>query len=140
MKKWTARIVTHFLQRYGNSSYCGEEYKHVGVWFRDAIIPVVLRSVFQVLYSKSNGVFVTEDVHRGCITFISNCCEMSGPFKIIKPQMDFLLFDVIFPTLLLTPKEIEMFDTDPSEFMRKVITLLSYYDLLFDVDIFIFCN
>jgi len=54
----------------------------------------------------SKGGFLTDDVHRMCISFVASCVEMSPTYKVLKPHLDFLLFNVIFPTLCLTQDEI----------------------------------
>ena len=59
-----------------------------------------------ILIQKSQGVFVTETVHRMCITYVCNSVEMSPTYKVLKPHMEFLLFGVIFPTLSLSQADI----------------------------------
>lgn len=79
-------------------------------------IPTVMLN----LQWKAAGKFLTEDVHRQCLTYLVGCAEMSPTYKVIKPHMNFLLFDVIFPTLCLTTEDAGTFDSDPHEFIRKV--------------------
>ena len=37
---------------------------------------------------------------------------------LLAPHLDFLLFEVVFPLMCITPKDIERFETDPHEFVR----------------------
>jgi hypothetical protein len=40
--------------------------------------------------------------------------------QVIKPHLDYLIFQVLFPVLCLTDAELELFENDPAEFVRKV--------------------
>lgn len=106
MKKWAARIVTHFIQHYGNPRYSGEEYKEFSEYFREHTAKLLLEPMVNILIQRSQGVFVTNIVTRMCITYVSNSVEMSPTYKVLKPHLDFILFGVILPTLSLTGEEV----------------------------------
>lgn len=120
LKKWTSRIMTHFLQRYGNPRYCNEEDKPFANFFRDNTSIVLLGPAMNNLQMKAHGQFLTDDVHRSCLAYLNNCCEMSPPYKVMKPHLNFILFEAVFPALCLTKDEVELFNDDPQEFIRKV--------------------
>lgn len=106
MKKWAARIVTHFIQRYGNPRYCEDEYKQFAEYFREHTAKLLLEPMVNILIQKSEGAFVTDIVSRMCITYVGNSVEMSPTYKIVKPHLDFILFGVILPTMSLTDEEL----------------------------------
>lgn len=120
LKKWAGRLITTFIQRYGNPKYTEECYVEFSKYFASVFAVQLLQPVFQVLSSKSSGSFVTDEVHINCISFVSNCSEMSVTYKVVKPLLRDLLVNVIFPTLCLSQAEIKMFSEDPSEFMHKI--------------------
>ena len=120
MKKWTARIITHFIQRYGNPSYSGEDNKAFSEYFKNYTSKILLAPVMNTLALRSNGAFVTDSVYRNCIAYMSAASEMSPSYKAMKPHMEFILFKVILPSLCLSEDEVGMFDTDPIEFVRRV--------------------
>jgi len=62
MKKWVARIITHFIQRYGNPQYAGKEYKAFATHFRQHTSVALLTPVMNTLMVKSSGGFVTDQV------------------------------------------------------------------------------
>lgn len=68
---------------------------------------MLMGPAMNVLASKAQGQFVTDAVHRHCLTYISSCVEMSPTYKVLKPHLDFILFEVTFPTLCLTEKDLE---------------------------------
>jgi importin-7 len=112
--------MTHFIQRYGNPRYCSEEDKPFADYFRGNTAIQLLAPAMNNLQIKARGGFLTDDVHRSCLTYLSNCAEMSPTYKVIKPHLNFVLFEVVFPTLCLTHEDARLFDDDPVEFIRKV--------------------
>lgn len=120
VKKWTARIITHFIQRYGNPQYAGKEYKAFATHFRQNTAIALLTPVMNTLMTKTDGGFITDHVHRLCITYICNSVEMSPTYKVLKPHLDYILFSVIMPTLCLSKADVALFEDDPQEFIRKV--------------------
>ena len=117
MKKWVARIITHFIQRYGNPQYAGKEYKAFATHFRQHTSVALLTPVMNTLMVKSSGGFVTDQVHRMCISYVCNSVEMSPTYKLLKPHMEYILFSVIMPTLCLSESDLELFEDDPQEFI-----------------------
>ena len=69
---------------------------------------------------RNTGKYVTDDVYRMCMTYITSCIEMSPTYKVLKPHLESILFQVIFPTLALSSVELELFNSDPQEFIRYV--------------------
>ena len=106
LKKWAGRIITQFIQRYGNPRYAGEEYKQFAEFFRANTASQLLVPVMNCLAVQSRGGFLTNDVHRMCISFVASCVEMSPTYKVLKPHLDFLLFQVVFPTLCLSTEDV----------------------------------
>ena len=120
LKKWAFRIIQNFIQRYGNPRHADPEYEAFAKFFRDNTAAVLLAPVLNTLGQKAQGAYLTEDVHRMSITYVVACVEMSPTFKILKPHMDFLLFNIVFPVLCLPNEDVQLFDEDPAEFVRKV--------------------
>lgn len=120
LKKWAHRIVQNFIQRYGNPKYATEEDQQFAVYFRSNTAVQLLGPILSTLAHKAAGHFVTEDVTRGCITYLGNAVEMSPTFKAMQPHIDFILFQVVFEALCISPQEITLFTDDPTEFIRKV--------------------
>eukprot|EP01039_Chlorochromonas_danica_P004922 gene4922-5403_t len=120
LKKWAARIMTHFIQRYGNPRYAPEPTKAFSEYFRSHIAVALMMPAFHNLEWLVKGYYLTEHVHRACISYLANCAEMSPTYKVLKPHLEFLLFHVIFPTLCVTVEDVRLFDEDPVEFVRKL--------------------
>jgi hypothetical protein len=106
LKKWAGRIVTHFIQRYGNPRYADADFKQFAEFFRAHTANQLLAPVMNCLARVTKGSYITDDAHRMCISYVASCVEMSPTYKVLKPHLDFILFSVVFPTLCLTQDEI----------------------------------
>lgn len=120
LKKWAARIVCQFIQRYGNPRTAADQYQSFAVFFRSNIAMLLLGPIMNNLSLKSSGGYITDDLHRMCLSYMMCAVEMSPTFKVIKPHLDFVLFQAIFQTLCLSPEDIRLFTEDPVEFVRKI--------------------
>lgn len=66
-----------------------------------------MQAVMTVLAQHhTEGMFVTEAVHFSCLTYLSSAAEMSPTYKVIKPHLDFVLGQIIFPVLCINVDEI----------------------------------
>mmetsp|Transcript_23745 Transcript_23745/g.34001 ORF Transcript_23745/g.34001 Transcript_23745/m.34001 type:complete len:1123 (-) Transcript_23745:74-3442(-) len=120
LKKWAARIMSQFIQRYGNPRFCSKEFKAFSEYFRSNTAALLLGPAMTNLEIKARGGFITDDVQRLCLNYVAACVEMSPTYKVLKPHLDFLLFQVVFPTLCISDEDIRLFNDDPVEFVRKV--------------------
>lgn len=121
MKKWVARIINQFMARYGNPMHCAAENKAFATHFRSNTGPTLLGSVMRLLGAHhAQGQYISEPVHRSCLSFLANAVEMSPTYKIIKPHLEFLIIRILFPTLQISDSELRLFQDDPIEFVRKV--------------------
>lgn len=68
---------------------------------------------------RKNGCFCTDRVMQLCFVFLQEAVDSSVTYKLIKPHLNFLLFEVVHPTLCLTPKDLQLWSEDPHEFVRK---------------------
>ena len=48
----------------------------------------------------------------------SSAVEAGPLYKMMKPHLDFVLFECALPTLCASPADVRRFDEDPQEFVR----------------------
>jgi hypothetical protein len=113
-----------FISKYGNPMYAGTENEKFANYFKDYASKILLTPVMNTLAVKASGSFVTNFVTQSCLAYVSAASEMSPTYKMIKPHMEFILFRVIFPCLCLSENDLELFTSDPIEFVRRVHTPL----------------
>jgi hypothetical protein len=129
VKKWAAQIMSRFFSRYGIASYAEDEAKEFANFFSQNVAPQFLGPVCDTLNLRPTGQFCTDRVVHLCLTFVDLAIELAPTYKMLKPHMDFLLYQVCFPTICLTSDDIDLFENDPHEFVhRQNSPLADFYD------------
>lgn len=119
VKKWATNIAQHLFMRYGNPKGCKEENEAFCKYFKDHGSMTLLGPIMNQLQLKAQGRYISEAVHRNCLSFMSSAVELSTTYKAIKPYMAFFIGNVVVPSLCIKADEIAMFQEDPLEFVRK---------------------
>jgi hypothetical protein len=130
VKKWAVQIMSRLFSRYGIPSYADDdEAKSFALHFSQSVAPLFLGPVCEALNLRPTGQFCTDRVVHLCLTFVDLAVELSSTYKLLKPHLDFLLYQVCFPTMCLTPEDIAVFENDPVEFVHKASSpLADFYD------------
>ena len=132
VKKWAVQIMSRLFSRYGIPSYADEddpESKTFAFYFSRTVAPQFLGPVFDTLNLRPTGQFCTDRVVHLSLTFVDLAVELSSTYKLLKPHLDFLLFQVCFPTMCLSEDDIDCFENDPVEFVHKQNSpLADFYD------------
>lgn len=129
VKKWAAQIMSRLFSRYGIASYAEDEAKDFAHYFSQNVAPQFLGPVCETLNLRVQGKFCTDRVVHLCLTFVDLAVELAPTYKMLKPHLDFLLFQVCFPTVCLSSEDIELFENDPHEFVhRQNSPLADFYD------------
>lgn len=119
LKKWALQILCRFYTRYGNPKKAEESYLEMSTIYRNTIAPELLPCVMETLALRKNGRFCTDRAVQLCLVFLQEAVDSSVAYKILKPHLGFIIFEVIHPVLCLTPKDLKLWAEDPHEFVRK---------------------
>jgi importin-7 len=125
LKKWLVRIMTNFISRYGNPRYAATENQTFAEYFKNSIAVQLLEPALTNLMWKANGKYISDEVHRQCLAYLVSAAEMAPTYKYMKQHLSIILIQIIFPTLCITTEDIEVFNDDPSDFVRRVYDPLS---------------
>ncbi|KAL7574621.1 hypothetical protein ACA910_002972 [Epithemia clementina (nom. ined.)] len=130
VKKWAVQVMSRMFSRYGFVSYADDEpAKEFARYFSTVVAPQFLGPVCETLNIRTLGQFCTDRVVHLCLTFVTSAVELSATYKLLKPHLDFLLYQVCFPVLCLSPSDVECFENDPVEFVHKQNSpLADFYD------------
>lgn len=130
VKKWAVQIMSRLFSRYGMPSYADEAHaKDFAVYFSQSVAPQFLGPVCETLNLRPSGRFCTDRVIHLCLTFVDLAVELASTYKMLKPHLDFLLYQVCFPTMCLNAEDIDCFENDPVEFVHKQNSpLADFYD------------
>lgn len=130
VKKWAVQIMSRLFSRYGIPSYADDqEAKDFALYFSQTVAPQFLGPVCETLNLRPTGHFCTDRVVHLCLTYVDLAVEMSSTYRLLKPHLDFLLYQVCFPTMCLHEEDIDCFENDPVEFVHKQNSpLADFYD------------
>ncbi|CAM9437770.1 unnamed protein product, partial [Laminaria digitata] len=118
-KKWACNIAQRFFTRYGQPHYAEEKMTDFAEAFSKQLAPKLLEQVMNTLALRARGEYCTNRVVHACLVFVGPATELSHTYKLLKPHLDFLLFQAVFPELCLSKSDVEAFDSDPHEFIHK---------------------
>jgi importin-7 len=119
VKQWALQILCRFYTRYGHPKRVEAEHQEMSQLYRNQIAPGLLPCVLDTVSLRKNGRFCTDRVMQLCFVFLQEAVDSSVTYKLIKPHLSFLLFEVVHPVLCLTPKDLQLWNDDPHEFVRK---------------------
>lgn len=130
VKKWTVQIMSRLFSRYGIPSYVDDdEAKEFANFFSQTVAPQFLGPVCETLNLRPTNQFCTDRVLHLCLTYVDLAVELSSTYKLLKPHLDFLLYQVCFPTMCLHKDDIDCFENDPVEFVQKQNSpMADFYD------------
>ena len=58
-------------------------------------------------------------VRQLAFTYVCSAVEVGSLYKLLKPHLEFVLFECTLPTMCPTPLDIKRFSEDPQEFVRR---------------------
>jgi hypothetical protein len=130
VKKWSVQIMSRLFSRYGIPNYADDqEAKDFALYFSQNVAPQFLGPVCETLNLRPTGHFCTDRVVHLCLTYVDLAVELSSTYRLLKPHLDFLLYQVCFPTMCLNQDDIDAFENDPVEFVHKQNSpLADFYD------------
>jgi hypothetical protein len=132
VKKWAVQIMSRWFSRYGIPAHAPDdepEAQQFAAYFSNDVAPQFMGPVFDTLNLRPTGQFCTDRVLHLCLTFVDLAVELASTYKLLKPHLDFLLFQVCFPTMCLSQDDVDCFENDPVEFVHKQNSpLADFYD------------
>jgi len=119
MKKWAAQIASRFLVRYGRSKYVELSGREFARLFCSQKAPLLLEATMGLLAAHGRGAFVSARVRQLAFTYLDSAVEIGALYKLVRPHLDFVLFDATLPALCATERDVDEFDSDPQEYVRR---------------------
>lgn len=129
VKKWAVQIMSRLFSRYGMPSYADDDAKDFATFFSQNVATQFLGPVCETLNLRPSGQFCTDRVVHLCLTYVDLAVELAATYRLLKPHLEFLLYQVCFPTMCLTEEDVSIFENDPHEFVhRQNSPLADFYD------------
>mmetsp|Transcript_116917 Transcript_116917/g.268284 ORF Transcript_116917/g.268284 Transcript_116917/m.268284 type:complete len:1024 (-) Transcript_116917:118-3189(-) len=116
-KKWALRIAGRFFARYGQPRQARDP-EFAEYWlttFSAGFVEVCL----SVLRLRHEGMWLTKSVVHCCLTYLTESADHATTWAVLKPQVKFVLFEVVWPLLWYSEEEFERWQEDPVEYVRQ---------------------
>ncbi len=118
-KKWACHIFARFFSRFGIVKFADGDHKEFAKFFGQNIAPLLLQSCLHQLQLPKQGRYCSPRVTHLCLNYVEKSIELPNTWAAMKPHLNFILFECVFPLLCMTEDDMQMFHEDPHEFVRK---------------------
>lgn len=123
--------------RYGNPQTLGKsneiDYTAVAKNFLENFAPEILKGYLQQI---EKWVAKTTWLSKACLSytlaFLDECVRPKSMWNHLKPHMEGLISHLIFPVLCQSDEDIELFETDPQEYLHRK---LNFYEEVSSPDV-----
>ena len=122
LHKWAFRILHRFFARYGNpdlTDFGGEESapdtKEFARWWLSTFAPPLVGIISDALSKEK----ISRAAKYQAISFLGEAIQHSTSYKALKPRLNQILFEVIFPLMCFSAQDGELWESDPDEFIRR---------------------
>ena len=136
-KKWVSAILYRLYERYGNPKFVPHEgngesgtqaLKHFAQWFSSQCSIPLLTCMLNVLRASKNDGFVPRRVLTNCFNYLDLAVRQASTFKHLRPHLDELLFEILFPILCYSQTDLEMWESNPYEYIRLLQSLEEHFN------------
>jgi hypothetical protein len=122
--KWTFTILKRYCFRYGNPDYGAKKNKKFAKHWMETyscsfweILNEYLKSLKLIKMPKKQG--------SNLIACLFHCFQMDSIVKKFESTYEELMLDILFEIIKFTKEDQELFEDNPVEYFRKVISRLT---------------
>ncbi|KAI4283002.1 MAG: hypothetical protein L6R38_002486 [Xanthoria sp. 2 TBL-2021] len=129
-KKWAYANLNRLYVRYGNPGTHPKNSPPEVVEFSKSFIvdfaPEILKAYLQQLDKwAQKSAWLSKPSLSYTLSFLDECVKPKSMWNHLKPHMDSLISHVFFPVLCQSDEDLELFDSDPSEYLHRK---LNFYE------------
>ncbi|KAG2658417.1 hypothetical protein PVAP13_1KG222700 [Panicum virgatum] len=119
VKKWTIHILNRLYTRFGDLKLQKLESKAFAQMFQKTYAGKILACHMQLLNAIRTGDYLPDRVINLVLQYLTNSVTKNSMYQMMQPQIDILLFEIIFPLMCFNDKDQNLWDEDPHEYVRK---------------------
>ncbi|XP_042430616.1 importin beta-like SAD2 isoform X1 [Zingiber officinale] len=127
VKKWTIHILNRLYTRFGDLKLQKPENKAFAQMFHDSCAGKILQCDLQLLNVVRTGGYLPDRVINLIVQFVTSSISKNSMYQLLQPQLDIVLFEIIFPLMCFNDNDQNLWAEDPHEYVRKG------YDILEDL-------
>ena len=129
-KKWAYANLNRLFVRYGspssNQKNSSPEMVEFSKTFLANFAPEILKGYLQQIEKwASKTTWLSKPSLSYTLSFMDECVKPKLMWNHLKPHMDTLISHVLFPILCQSDEDIELFDSDPPEYLHRK---LNFYE------------
>ncbi|OAX84464.1 hypothetical protein ACJ72_01164 [Emergomyces africanus] len=126
-KKCSYANLNRLFVRYGNPNLLGKssssKYTPYAKAFITTFAPEILKGYLGEIDKWVNGQWLSKPALSYTLVFLQDCVKPKMTWDHLKPHMDNLIQHLIFPVLCQSDEDIELFETDPSEYLHRKLNI-----------------
>ncbi|ETV70025.1 hypothetical protein, variant 1 [Aphanomyces astaci] len=125
-KKWTLQVICRFYNVFGNPKHSNST-PELSAFFRGQVAPHLLVAVLETLSLRPSGRYCPDRIVQLSLMYVQEAILSATAYKQLQPHLDFVLFKVIHPLFCLTRSDLDLFQSDPHEYIRRCSDVLGEY-------------
>ncbi|KAM8973357.1 importin-8 [Pelodytes ibericus] len=126
-KKWALHILTRLFERYGSPGGVTKEYYEFSEFFLKTYAVGVQQVLLKVLEQHRQKQYVAPRVLQQTLNYLNQGVSHSVTWKQLKPHMQSIAEDVIFPLMCYKDEDEDLWQDDPYEYIRMKFDVFEDY-------------
>ncbi|XP_035003849.1 importin-8 isoform X3 [Hippoglossus stenolepis] len=122
-KKWSLRIITRLFERYGSPGNVTKEYGEFADFFLKTYAVGIQQVLLKVVDQHRQKQYITPRVLQQCLNYLNQGLSHSLTWKQMKPHMQTICQEVIFPLMCYKDEDEKLWQEDPYEYIRMKFNL-----------------
>ncbi|TYH49706.1 hypothetical protein ES332_D10G154500v1 [Gossypium tomentosum] len=119
VKKWTVHILNRLFTRFGDLKLRNPENRAFAQMFQKNYAGKVLECHLNLLGVVRVGGYLPDRVTNLVLQYLSSSISKNSMYTLLQPQLDVLLFEIVFPLMCFNDNDQKLWDEDPHEYVRK---------------------
>ncbi|KAF3832671.1 hypothetical protein F7725_026336 [Dissostichus mawsoni] len=117
-KKWALHILARLFERYGSPGNTTKEYAEFAELFLKEYAVPAQQVLLKVLYQYKEKQYVAPRVLQQTLNYINQGIAHAVTWRNLKPHIQGIIQDVVFPLMCYTDSDEELWQEDPYEYIR----------------------
>uniref|UniRef100_A0A0E0P7G0 Importin N-terminal domain-containing protein n=1 Tax=Oryza rufipogon TaxID=4529 RepID=A0A0E0P7G0_ORYRU len=119
VKKWIIHILNRLYTRFADMKLQRPESKAFAQMFQKNYAGKILGCHLQLLNAIRTGGYLPDRVINLILQYLTNSVTKNSMYQLMQPQIDIILFEIIFPLMCFNDSDQMLWDEDPHEYVRK---------------------
>ncbi|XWS13239.1 hypothetical protein CRYUN_Cryun36dG0020500 [Craigia yunnanensis] len=119
VKKWTVHILNRLYTRFGDLKLRNPENRAFAQMFQKNYAGKILECHLNLLGVIRVGGYLPDRVTNLILQYLSSSISKNSVYTLLQPQLDVLLFEIVFPLMCFNDDDQKLWEEDPHEYVRK---------------------